>query len=55
MPGTSLEKLVTVEDRLAQDTEYMKAGTAFLNTPAENRRYDRIESSFCRHLRRSRG
>ena len=35
MPGTSLETLITVEDRLAQDTEYMKAGAAFLNTPAE--------------------
>ena len=46
MPGTSLETLITVEDRLAQDTEYMKAGAAFLNTPAEKPPYDRIDSSF---------
>ena len=29
MPSTSLETLITVEDRLAQDTEYMKAGCGF--------------------------
>lgn len=45
MPALSLETLVTVEDRLAQDSDYMKLGAPFLNTPAEHPPYDRIESS----------
>jgi hypothetical protein len=45
MPSTSLETLITVEDRLAQDAEYMKAGAPFLNTPAERPPFDRIDSS----------
>lgn len=45
MPSLSLDTLVNVEDRLAQDAEYMKAGAAFLNTPAERPAFDRIDSS----------
>jgi NIPSNAP len=46
MPSTSAETLATVENRLAQDAEYMKAGAAFLNAPAKDPAFDRIESSF---------
>jgi hypothetical protein len=45
MPSLSLEALVTVEDRLAQDSEYMKIGSPFLDAPAERPAFDRIESS----------
>ena len=45
MPSLSPETLATVETRLAQDAEYMKAGTAFLNAPAKEPAFDRIESS----------
>ena len=45
MPSLSLETLVTVEDRLAQDAEYMKAGAPLLNTPAARPAFDRIDSS----------
>jgi hypothetical protein len=45
MPSVSLETLVTVEDRLAQDAEYMKTGAPFLNTPAVQPPFDRIDSS----------
>src|SRR5258708_25590321 len=46
MPGLSAETLATVETRLGQDAEYMKAGAAFLNTPAKEPAFDRMESSF---------
>lgn len=46
LPSLSAETLVTVETRLAQDAEYMKAGAAFLNAPAKEPAFDRIESSF---------
>ncbi len=45
MPSTSAEMLATVASRLAQDAEYMKAGAAFLNAPAKEPAFDRIESS----------
>ena len=45
MPSLSLETLITVEGRLAQDAEYMNAGAPFLNTPAERPPFDRIDSS----------
>src|ERR1700733_2035597 len=35
MPSLSAENLATIETRLAQDSEYMKAGAAFLNAPAK--------------------
>ncbi len=46
MPSLSAETLTTVESRLAEDTEYMKAGAPFLNPPAREPAFDRMESSF---------
>lgn len=45
MPSVSLETLATVEDHLAKDAEYLKAGTPFLNAPATAPAFDRMESS----------
>jgi hypothetical protein len=45
LPSTSVEALVTVEARLAQDAEYLKAGAAFLNAPATQPAFGRMESS----------
>ena len=44
LPSASLETLVTLEARLARDAEYMKSGAAFLNAPAVQPAYNRIES-----------
>jgi hypothetical protein len=46
MPGANAEMLATVETHLAKDAEYMKAGAAFLNAPAKEPGFDRMESSF---------
>src|ERR1700730_17072641 len=46
MPSTSAETLLLAETRLAQDAEYLKAGAAFLNAPAKEPPFDRMESSF---------
>jgi NIPSNAP len=46
MPGSSAETLATVEMHLAKDDQYMKTGEAFLNAPAKEPAFDRIESSF---------
>lgn len=45
IPSTSLEALAQSEFRLVQDAEYMKAGEAFLNAPANQPAYVRVESS----------
>jgi NIPSNAP len=45
MPSLSLEALVTAEARLAQDAEYVKAGAPFLNAPATQPAFVRMESS----------
>jgi hypothetical protein len=45
MPSLSLEVLVNVEFRLAADDEYLKAGAAFLNAPAQQPAYARRESA----------
>jgi NIPSNAP len=45
MPSASLETLVTVETRLPQDAEYMKTGAPFLNAPATEPAFVRMESS----------
>lgn len=45
IPGTSLETLVQSEFRLVEDSEYVKAGEAFLKAPATQPPYIRIESS----------
>ena len=45
MPSASVETLVMVDFRLLDDTEYMKAGAEFINTPAKDAAYVRAESS----------
>ena len=45
MPSASLESLVTVEFRLNRDADYLKAGAPFLNAPAQQPAYVRMESS----------
>ena len=45
MPSMSLETVATIESRLAQDAEYMKVGAPFLNAPAKEPAFDRMESS----------
>jgi hypothetical protein len=45
MPSASVETLVTADIRLEQDAEYLKAGAAFLNAPAAQPAYARMESS----------
>jgi hypothetical protein len=44
LPSASLEALVNLEAHLAADTQYMSAGTPFLNAPAVAPAYQRIES-----------
>ena len=44
LPSASFESLVTAENRLAQDAEYQKAGAAFLNAPATDPAFVRMES-----------
>jgi hypothetical protein len=44
LPSASLETLVTAESHLAQDAEYMKAGAPFLNAPATEPAFVRMES-----------
>jgi hypothetical protein len=44
LPSSSLDTLVTAENRLAQDAEYQKAGAAFLNAPATDPAVVRMES-----------
>ena len=46
MPSASAEMLATVETHLAADAEYMKAGNDFLNAPAKEPAFERMESSF---------
>lgn len=45
IPSTSVDKLVTVDDRLAKDAEYMKTATPFLNAPGKEPAFGRMESS----------
>jgi NIPSNAP len=45
IPSTSLDTLVNAEFQLEKDDEYMKAGESFLNTPAKEPAYHRVESS----------
>ena len=45
IPCTSVEKLVNVDFQLEKDSDYMKAGEAFLKAPAQDPAYIRLESS----------
>jgi hypothetical protein len=44
MPSLSAESLVDVELHLAQDSDYMKAGAPFLNAPAKEAAFVRMDS-----------
>ncbi len=43
-PHASVESAVTIHDRLAADPQYLEAGAAFINTPATEPAYVRVES-----------
>jgi hypothetical protein len=45
LPYASLESFATAGARLAADTEFAKAGASFLNAPATDPAYVRVESS----------
>lgn len=45
MPSTSLETLANLETRLTADTAYLSAGAAFVNAPAQQPPFLRVESS----------
>jgi hypothetical protein len=45
IPATSVEALVTLDLRLAEDTEFLKASTAFWGAPAPAPAFVRVESS----------
>jgi hypothetical protein len=45
IPSMSVEQLVTVDDRLMKDGEFTNAASPFLNAPAKEPAYARIESS----------
>ncbi len=45
IPCASVETLVRSEFRLREDDQYMKAGEQFLNAPAKDPAYTRVESS----------
>lgn len=45
IPSKSVESLVTADLRLAKDEDYLKSGAPFLNAPAKEPPFDRIESS----------
>jgi len=40
----SVESVITTYDRVSADPEYLKAGTAFINTPPTEPAYERMES-----------
>jgi hypothetical protein len=45
IPATSVEQLVTLDTRLAEDTEFLKASTSFWEAPASAPAFARVESS----------
>lgn len=45
IPSMSVERLVTVDDRLLKDDAYSKAAAPFLNAPAKEPAFIRLESS----------
>jgi hypothetical protein len=45
IPATSVEALVTLDTRLADDTEFVKASTSFWGAPASAPAFARVESS----------
>lgn len=45
IPHKSIESFATATDRVRSDSEYQKAGAAFINAPASDPAYVRVESS----------
>jgi hypothetical protein len=50
MPSASVETLLAAEAHLTQDSEYVKAAADFLNAPAKEPAYDRLEVSLMQAL-----
>jgi len=48
IPYNSVEEFVNVTDKLSNDATYQQAGSAYLNAPAAEPAYERIQSSFLR-------
>ncbi|HWB94938.1 MAG TPA: NIPSNAP family protein [Puia sp.] len=48
VPFSSLQSMADLEKKLAHDTDYVKAGEAYLNAPASSPAYLRIDSSLLR-------
>lgn len=48
IPFASFEDYLKVDEKLAKDTAYQQAGSAYLSAPATEPAYDRIESSLLR-------
>ncbi|WP_147203232.1 NIPSNAP family protein [Segetibacter aerophilus] len=46
IPFNSAKDFMDITDKLAKDTTYQQAGAAYLNAPAKEPAYDRIQSSF---------
>jgi hypothetical protein len=51
LPHASMESVLTLKDKLRADDEYIKAGAAFLDAPAAQPAYARMESSLMRAFR----
>jgi len=45
IPYNSIDDFLSVQDKLANDSVYQEAGAAYLNAPATDPAYERIESS----------
>jgi len=45
IPYGSLDNMLTIQDKLATDVVYLQAADAYLNAPAADPAYDRIDSS----------
>lgn len=48
IPYKSLEDFLTINEKLSNDASYVDAGSAYLNSPATDPAYERIESSLLR-------
>lgn len=46
IPYNSVEDFINVADKLSSDVNYQQAGAAYLNAPATEPAYERIQSSF---------